>query len=279
MIVVTGATGQLGRLVIAALRERGAAVTAAVRDLDKAADLGVPARLADYDRPETLVAAFEGATRVLLISGTDPNRAEQHRAVVDAAAAAGVELLAYTSVLGAPTSTLGVAPDHVATEAHIRASGVPFAFLRNGWYHENYDQTARRGAETGVITGAAGNGLVASASRADYAEAAAVVLTGDGFANTAHELSGDTAWAMPELADAIAAAAGTEVVYRDLPLAEHRASLVGAGLPEPVADFVSGIDASIARGELAATPGELSALIGRPTTPLRAWVATALKRA
>ncbi|GAA1297442.1 NAD(P)H-binding protein [Saccharothrix xinjiangensis] len=281
MIVVTGATGQLGRLVVTALLDRGvpaARVVAAVRDPKKAEDLGVTVREADYDRPETLAGAFEGAEEVLLISGNEVGRrVPQHRAAVDAARAAGVRLLVYTSVLHADTSAVSVAPEHKATEEHIRASGVPFSFLRNGWYNENYEQTVRQALTTGVIPGAAADGRVASAARADYAAAAAAVLTGEGHEGAVHELSGDTAWTMADLAGMITDVSGTEVLYQDMPAELYTRTLSGIGLPEEVALMLARMDTDIAAGLLADTPGELSRLIGRPTTPMRDTVLALVK--
>ncbi|MFT7838939.1 SDR family oxidoreductase [Saccharothrix sp. BKS2] len=281
MIVVTGATGQLGRLVVTALLDRGVPadeVVAAVRDPRRAEDLGVTVREADYDRPGTLAGAFRGAEEVLLISGNEVGRrVPQHRAAVDAAKAAGVRLLAYTSVLRADTTTVSVAPEHRATEEYVRASGVPFSFLRNGWYSENYEQTIRQALATGVIPGAAGDGRVASASRADYAAAAAAVLTGEGHEGTVHELSGDTAWSMADLAAMITEVSGTEVVYQDLPVELYTRTLAGVGLPEEVALMLARMDTDIAAGLLADTPGELSRLLGRPTTPMRDTVLAVVK--
>ncbi|QQQ80214.1 SDR family oxidoreductase [Saccharothrix sp. 6-C] len=282
MIVVTGATGQLGRLVVQDLLTRVPAdqVVAAVRSPEKATDLaerGVHVREADYDRPDTLKAAFKGADKVLLISGSDVGRrVPQHQAVIDAAKEAGVSLLAYTSVLHADTSTVAVAPEHKATEEAIKAGGLTYSLLRNGWYNENYVPTARQGAATGTVIGSARDGRVAAASRADYAAAAAVVLTEDGHADTVYELSGDTAWTMDDLAADISAVAGTPVVYQDLPAEAHAKALTEAGLPEPVVGMLVSIDASIAAGWLADTTGDLSRLIGRPTTPLRTTLAAAL---
>lgn len=278
MIVVTGATGQLGRLVVTALLDRGADVVAAARDPRRAESLGVPVREADYDRPETLPAAFRGAEKVLLVSGNEVGmRIRQHRAAVDAAKAAGVRLLAYTSVLHADTSAVAVAPEHKATEEYVRASGVPFSFLRNGWYSENYEQVIRQALTTGVITGAAGGGRVASATRADYAAAAAAVLTGEGHERTVHELSGDTAWTMADLAAMITDVSGTEVVYQDLPPEVYATTLTGMGLSDEVAHMLARMDADIAAGLLADTPGELARLLGRPTTPMRETVLAVVK--
>ena len=282
MIVVTAATGQLGRLVVENLLTKVPAeqIVAAVRTPAKAADLaerGVQVREADYDRPETLQAAVAGADRILLISGSEiGRRVPQHQAVIDAARNAGVSLLAYTSVLHADTSTLAVAAEHKATEEAIKASGLSYSLLRNGWYSENYIAAAQQGTVSGTIIGSAGEGRVASASRADYAAAAAVVLTSDGHGNTVHELSGDTSWTMADLAADVTGITGTSVVYRDVPAETHVKALVEAGLPPEVAQMFAAMDASTADGSLADTSGDLSRLIDRPTTPLRETLAEAL---
>ena len=267
MIVVTGATGQLGRLVIEGLRERGAAVVAGARN--PGADLGVEVRELDYDRPETIEPALAGADQVLLISGNEPGkRVPQHTAVVDAAKRAGVRHIVYTSAPFADTTPLVLAPEHKATEEAIRASGLPFTFLRNGWYHENYLDTIAQGAQTGEIVGAAGDGRVASAARKDFADAAVAVLTGAGHENKVYELTGDTAWTFPEFAAEIAEGAGKPVVYRNLPTAEFQQFLIDQGTPAEVAGFVAALEQNIADGTLAHTPGDLRTLIGRPTTPV-----------
>jgi NAD(P)H dehydrogenase (quinone) len=279
MIVVSGAAGHLGRLVVAELLERVPAerIVAATRTPDDLHDLaarGVQIRVADFDEPDTLPAAFDGADRLLLIS-TDAvgRRVPQHKAAVEAAVTAGVGHLIYTSVLHADSTHLRLAADHKATEEIIAATGLPHTFLRNSWYTDMYEQRARTAAETGVLVGAAAHGRVASASWADYAAAAAAVLTVDGIPNTAYELSGDTAWSFPELAAEVAKIAGRPVSYQDVTPDEYRKILLDAGLPEPAADTVAGIDQDIAGGALEDTPGHLRALTGRPTTPL----ATTLK--
>ncbi|MGW2372784.1 SDR family oxidoreductase [Kitasatospora sp. NPDC001683] len=286
MYVVTGATGQLGRLVVEGLLAEVPAseVAVAVRSAEKAADLaarGVDVRVVDYDRPQTLDGAFAAGDRVLLISGSEVGRrVPQHRAVVEAARAAGVALLAYTSILGAATFRL--ADEHRATEELILASGLPYAFLRNGWYTENYLGDAAGTVARGVVLGSAGDGRVATAPRRDYADAAvAVLLDGndgnDGNEqNRAYELSGDVAWSLPELAAELAKASGEPVVHRDVTPAEHLDVLVGAGLPQGFAEALVDVDAGIARGELAGTPGDLARLIGRPTVPLAESVRSAL---
>ncbi|WP_020579642.1 SDR family oxidoreductase [Actinopolymorpha alba] len=274
MIVVTGATGQLGRLVVRDLLEKVPAerIVAAVRSPEKAGEfaaVGVDVRRADYDDPASLESAFAGAEKILLISGSEVGRRiAQHTATVEAAARSGARLLAYTSVLHADTTPLVLAPEHKATEDVIRGAGIPYTFLRNGWYTEVYADTITQAARTGSFIGSANAGRVASATRQDYAEAAVAVLTGEGHENKAYELSGDHAWSFPELAAEIATAAGRPVNYHNLSPERHRATLLEAGLPEPVADLLVGIDAGVSAGLLAATPGELRTLIGRPTTPL-----------
>lgn len=275
MIAVTGATGQLGRLVIESLLRRGVApaeVVAAVRSPEKAADLaarGVQVRQADYGRPETLEAAFEGVDRLLFISGSEVGqRIPQHRNVVEAAKKAGVGFIAYTSAPKADTTPMKLAGEHKATEAMIRESGLPFAFLRNGWYVELYTGNLAQTLETGVILGSAGEGRLSAAPRADYADAAAAVLTTDGHDGQVYELGGDEAFTMAELAAEITRQSGREVVYRDLPEAEYAQALVGFGLPEPAAAIFADADRAIAAGHLYIDTGDLRRLIGRPTTPL-----------
>jgi NAD(P)H dehydrogenase (quinone) len=274
VIAVTGATGHLGRLVVDNLLQTVPAgeIVAAVRDPGRAADLagrGVVVRHGDYDDAGSWKTALEGVDTLLLISGSEVGRRiAQHRTVIDAARDAGVGRIAYTSVLGADTTTLRLAPEHQATERLIRDSGLPFTLLRNGFYTEVYAPVAQQAIASGTLIGSAGTGRVASATRADFAAAAAVVLTGAGHENAVYELSGDTAWTFAELAEAISAATGTTVTYRDLSPEDHRAALLGAGLPAETADLLVGLDEDIKAGTLAATPGELSLLIGRPTAPL-----------
>ncbi|SFB62328.1 NAD(P)H dehydrogenase (quinone) [Amycolatopsis marina] len=271
MIVVTGATGQLGKLVVQGLLKTLPAdqVVAAARTPAAAAGLGAEVREADYDRPDTLVSAFAGAETVLLVSGSEiGKRIAQHAAVVRAAATAGVRRVVYTSAPQADTSPLVLAPEHKATEEIIRESGLAFTILRNGWYTENYADSIAQAAKTGALIGSAGDGRVASATRADYAEAAVAVLTGQGHEGRTYELSGDVSWSYQDLAAEIAAVTGGEVAYRDLPADEHRAALTAAGLPAPVVELLVSLDGDIARGLLAETSGELCKLIGRATTPM-----------
>ncbi|MEU4427920.1 SDR family oxidoreductase [Actinoplanes sp. NPDC024001] len=280
-IAVTGATGHLGRLVVEALISRGVApgeIVAAVRDTGKAARLaalGVQVREADYDRPETLATAFAGIDRLLLISGNEVGkRVPQHTAAIEAARAAGVGFLAYTSILRADTTRVGLAPEHLATEQVIAAAGIPFALLRNGWYIENYTGQFGTALSTGAFLGSARDGRIAAATRADFAEAAAAVLLSA--EPGVYELGGE-AFTMAELAAEVARQSGTPVEYRDLPVAEYQAVLVGAGLPEQYAGLLADTDTKIAEGELDTDSDDLTRLIGRPATSLADAVATALK--
>ncbi|WNF28887.1 SDR family oxidoreductase [Streptomyces sp. C11-1] len=281
-IVVTGATGELGHLVIDSLLTTVPAgeIAAVVRDKAKAAGLaarGVELRIADYDRPETLTGAFRSGDRVLLISGSEVGRrVPQHTAVIDAAKAAGVSQLAYTGILGGPDADFTLADEHKATEQLILDSGLPYTLLRNGWYTENYTANLAPVLEHGAVVANAGSGRVASAPRADYAAAAAAVLTGEGHLNTVYELSGDTAWSFAEYAAVLSEVTGKDIAYNDVPAAAHHEILVGAGLPEGFAAILVDVDKAIGRGLLAGTSGDLARLIGRPTTPLAETVRTAL---
>ena len=282
MIVVTGATGQLGRHVIAALLERipASGIVAAVRDPNKAADLaalGVQVRQADYDQPAGWDAALQGADKVLLISSNAiGQRARQHQAVIDAARRTGVSLLAYTSVLHADSSVLGLADEHRATEAALRASGVPHVLLRNGWYSENYAQGIPAALGLGAVYGCAGEGRISGAARADYAEAAAVALTADGQAGKVYELAGDSSFSLGEFAAELSHQAGRTIPYVDLPEADYRDALLGAGLPGFLAELLADSDTGASKGALFDAGRQLSQLIGRPTTPLAEVVKAAL---
>jgi len=282
MIVITGATGQLGRLVIQSLLGKvpAAQIVAAVRQPARAADLaalGVQVRQADYTQPATLDAAFKGATKLLLISSSEVGqRTEQHRNVIDAAKRAGVALLAYTSLLHADTSPLGLAAEHRATEDYLEASGLPYVLLRNSWYTENYLASIAPALQHGAYIGSAGEGRIASAARADYAEAAAAVLTQDGHAGKRYELAGDTAYTLSEFAAELSRQSGKTVPYVNLPQADYRAALLGAGVLEPLADLLADSDVGASKGGLYDGGKQLSALIGRPTTPLAASMKQAL---
>ena len=275
MIAVTGATGQLGRLVIHELLKTQPAnsIIAAVRSPEKAedlADLGVVVRQADYDQPATLATAFNGAKKLLLISSSEiGKRAAQHSAVIDAANASGVTLIAYTSLLHADTSPLALAQEHVITEQKLAESGVPFVLLRNGWYTENYLASIPSALEHGTFIGAAGNGKIASAPRADYAAAAAAVMASPQYqAGKVYELAGDTAYTLAELAHYLSETTGNTIQYQNLPEAEFAKVLVGAGLPEGFANILADSDAGAAKGALFDSSHQLSQLIGRNSKPM-----------
>ncbi|OJH36450.1 SDR family oxidoreductase [Cystobacter ferrugineus] len=284
MFLVTGATGKLGRHVIEGLLKKVPAgeIIAAVRNPQKAAELaarGVQVRPADYSRSETLDAAFAGATRVLLISSSEVGqRIAQHRAVVEAARKAGVRLLVYTSILRADSSGLALAAEHKATEQLIRDSGIPFVFLRNGWYFENYTENLAPALEHGALLGSSGEGRISAASRADYAAAAVEVLTGTGHDNRVYELAGDTAFTLSELATEVSRQSGRNVVYKDLPPAQYQGALESAGVPGAFAGILVNSSEKAGRGELNDVSGVLSRLIGRPTTRLADAVAAAVRK-
>ncbi|WP_024659035.1 SDR family oxidoreductase [Pseudomonas syringae USA007] len=284
MIVVTGATGQLGRLVIKQLLARVPAeqIVAAVRSPEKAADLsakGIQVRHADYSQPSTLDSAFAGADKVLLISSSEiGQRFSQHKAVIDAAKRTGVKLLAYTSVLHAEASALGLAKEHVETEAYLRASGLPFALLRNGWYTENYTAGVPGALAHGAVMGSADEGRISSASRLDYAEAAAVLLTSsEDQSGRVYELAGDESYTLAEFAAELSRQAGKTLPYVNLPQAEFEAALIQAGLPDFVARLLADSDAAAAKGALFDDSRQLSKLIGCPATPLSATIAETLR--
>lgn len=282
MIAVTGATGQLGRIVIDALLKKVPAgeIVAAVRTPAKAADLaalGVIVRQADYGQPETLEAAFAGVDKLLLISGSEVGQREaQHKAVIEAARAAGVGFIAYTSLLHADTSPMGLGVEHRATEALLKASGIPFALLRNGWYSENYAASIPPALAHHAFIGAAGEGRIASAARQDYAEAAAEVMTREDQAGKVYELAGDDSYTLAQFAAEIAAQSGEKVDYVNLSQSEFAAALKNAGLPEGLAEMLADSDAGAEKGGLFDDSRQLSQLIGRPTTTWQAVIRAVL---
>jgi NAD(P)H dehydrogenase (quinone) len=281
IIAVTGATGQLGRLVVEKLKTKvpAAAIVALVRSPAKAADLGVAAREADYDRPETLDRALAGVDVLLLVSANElGRRAAKHRNVIRAATRAGVGRVVYTSLLHADASPLSLAAEHLETEADLKASGLPFTILRNGWYTENYSGSVPGAVAGGALLGSAGGGKISSAPRADYAEAAAAALAGDGHEGKTYELAGDEAYTLPELAAEISRRAGKAVPYKDLPEAVYAAALKGSGLPDGLARGIASWDVGASKGALFDDGHQLSRLIGRPTTPLAVTVVDALTR-
>lgn len=271
-ILVTAASGPFGRLVVQSLLAAGVPasdIRAGARTVEKAADLGVEVVHLDYSDAASLGTALVGVDSLLLVSGSEVGqRVPQHRAVIDAAAAAGVAHLVYTSAPAATTTALIIAPEHKATEEAIAASGIPATILRNNWYTENYLSTVEQARATGEVVSSAGDGRVASASRKDYAAAAAAVLLSPEHIGATYELSGDHAWNFDELAEAIAGVIGSPVVYRRVTPEQHATELTAAGLDEGTVGFVVGLDGGIRDGLLSTTTGDLARLIGRPTTPL-----------
>ena len=282
MIAITGATGQLGQHVIEALLKTVPAgqIVAIVRSPAKAEALrqqGVVVRQADYTDEAAFTAALNGVDKLLLISSSEVGqRAAQHQNVINAAKAAGVKFIAYTSLLHADKSPLGLHVEHVQTEKALAESGVPYALLRNGWYTENYLASAPPALEHGVFIGAAGEGKIAAATRADYAAAAAKVVSEEGHAGNVYELAGDSAWTLSELAAELSRQSGKPVAYQNLSEADFAAALKGVGLPAGLADMLADSDTGAAKGGLFDDSRTLSKLIGRPTTPLAESVKTLL---
>lgn len=278
-LAITGATGQLGRMVIRQLQQKGAAddVVVLARNPRKAADLGVATRVADYAAPATLDAALAGIDTLLLISSSEiGQRAAQHANVIAAARRARVGRVIYTSLLHADHSPINLAGEHVETERALKASGLAWTILRNGWYTENYTGAIPAALAGGAFIGSAGDGRISSAARADYAAAAVAVLTADGYAGKTLELAGDEAWTLADLAREVSRQRGRDLPWRNLPEAEYAAALVGAGLPAGIAAAVASWDTGAAQGALYEPNRVLSQLIGRPTTPLATSVAAAL---
>lgn len=279
-IAITGATGQLGRLIVEKLKTRTTPsnLIALVRSPAKALDLGIAAREADYAKPETLANALVHVETLLLISSSEiGQRAQQHRNVIEAAKKAGVKRIVYTSLLHADISVLNLAAEHIDTEQMLKASGIAYTILRNGWYTENYTGSVPGALAGGAFIGSADAGKISSAARADYAEAAAVVLTSTGHEGKTYELAGDTAYTLTDLAAEISRQSGKAIPYKNLLEADYAAALIGFGLPEGFAQAIASWDVGASKGALYEDGRQLSGLIGRPTTPLATVVATAIK--
>ncbi|MBS2100056.1 SDR family oxidoreductase [Carboxylicivirga linearis] len=268
---VTGATGQLGQLVVEQLKKRVASedVIALVRTPEKAKSLGVEAREFDYAKPELLAAQLDGIDYLLLISGNEiGQRAIQHSNVIEAAKKAGIKWIVYTSLLHAEESSLSLAGEHLATEKALKESGLEYTVLRNGWYSENYTGSIPGSVEAGAFVGSAGDGKISSAARVDYAEAAAVVLSDDSHKGKVYELSGDNAYTLTELAEEISKQTGKTIPYSNMPEAEYSKVLKSIGIPEGFADAIAGWDVGASKNDLYDEGKQLSELIGRPTTPI-----------
>jgi NAD(P)H dehydrogenase (quinone) len=278
-IGVTGATGQLGRIVIEKLKERvsSESIVALVRTPEKASSLGVEARTFDYSKPEALADSLKGIDSLLLISSNEiGQRIQQHANVIEAAKQAGVKRIVYTSLLHADRSTLNLAEEHLATESTLKASGIPYTILRNGWYTENYTGSISGAIGAGALIGSAGDGKIASAARVDYAEAAAVVLTGEGHVNKVYELAGDDAYTLTDLAAEVSRQIGKNIPYNNLPEAEYVNILKKMNLPEALALNIVGWDVGASKNDMFDDAHQLSKLIGRPTTSLAKVVADAI---
>jgi len=277
-IAITGATGQLGRIVVEILKTRTKGdIVALVRSPEKASELGVEARHANYDDATSLEAALAGVDTLLLISSNEVGkRAAQHRNVIEAAKKNGVKWIVYTSLLRADSSPLGLAAEHAETERELKASGIPHTILRNGWYTENYMGSLKGAVEAGVLIGSAGEGRISSAARADYAEAAATVLTTTGHEGKVYELAGDDSFSLDELAAQVSKQTGKPVAYRNLPEADYAKALEGFGLPAGLAGAIAGYDVAAGNGALQDDGRALSKLIGRPTKPFARSVQEAL---
>ena len=270
-IGVTGATGQLGQLVVEQLKQKTAAenIVALVRTPEKAAKLGVEARAFDYDQPEGLPGALKDIDRLLLISSSEiGKREQQHKNVINAAKKAGVSWIVYTSLLHADTSSLSLAGEHLATEAALKNSDIEHTILRNGWYTENYTGSIAGALGAGAFVGSAGDGKISSATRADFAEAAAIVLTDESHKGKKFELAGDESYTLAELAAEISKQTGKDIPYNNLPEGEYAKILKSVGLPEMVADAIASWDTGASKGDLFDDSKQLSKLIGRSTTPL-----------
>lgn len=279
-IAITGATGQLGHIIISKLIEKVGAtqLVALVRNTAKATDLGVEARTFDYNKPETLVPALQNIDKLILVSGSEVGqRAQQHANVIEAAKKAGVKHIIYTSLLHADSSTLSLAPEHLETEANIKSSGISYTILRNSWYTENYTGSVAGALAGGAFIGSAGDGKIASAARKDYAEAAVVVATTDGQEGKTYELAGDSYYTLTDLAAEISKQTGKNIPYKNFSESEYAERLKSFGISEGLAQAIAGWDISASKNDLFDDGKQLSQLIGHATTPLSEMVAEALK--
>lgn len=278
-IGITGANGQLGRLLVKKLKKRTDSndLIALVRTPSKVTDLGIDARAFDYDVPEALVESLQGIDRLMMISGSEIGQRErQHANVINAAKKAGIKSIIYTSLLKADSSSMSLAPEHLATESHLKSSGIPNTILRNGWYTENYTNSLKSSVKAGVIIGSAGEGRISSATRENYAEAAAVVLTNKGHLGKVYELSGDEVYTLDDLAAIVSQQVGKQIPYKNLAESEFAKALEGYGLPKGLAKAYAGFDYAASKGDLYDDGNILSRLIGRSTTPLEDVIKVAL---
>jgi NAD(P)H dehydrogenase (quinone) len=278
-IGITGATGQLGRIAVDKLKLYTPSdhLVALVRSPEKAVELGIEVRLFDYSNPETLAESLKGIDKLLLISGSEVGQREvQHKNVIEAAKVSGVKEIIYTSLLHADTSSLNLATEHLATEQILKESGITYTILRNGWYTENYFGSLAGAIESGILAGSAGEGKISSASREDYAEAAAKVLTGDGHANKTYELAGDIAYTLADFAKEASEQSGKFIQYNNISEKEYSELLIKIGLPESLAASIAGWDIGASKDDLFDDSKTLSSLLGRPTTTLKDAINTFL---
>jgi NAD(P)H dehydrogenase (quinone) len=280
-IGITGATGQLGRLVVEKLKKKTSSenIVSLVRSVQKASELGVSSREFDYAKPGDLAGGLKGIDTLLLISGNEiGQRFTQHSNVIEAAKQAGVKWIVYTSILRADTSSISLAAEHFATEKALKASGIAYTVLRNGWYNENYTGSIQSAVAGGTLIGSAGNGRISSAARADFADAAVAVLTGSGHQGKTYELAGDKAYTLSELAAEISKQTGKAIGYRNLPESEYADLLKSFGVPEGFAPVIASWDISVSKGDLYDNSGQLSSLTGHPSTSIALTVKEILAR-
>ena len=268
---VTGATGQLGQLVIEQLKKRNSVgnIVALARNLEKASGLGVEVREFDYTKPEIMVESLKGIDHLLLISSSEwGQRAAQHSNVINAAKQAGVKWIVYTSLLRADTTGINIAPEHIGSEKSLKESGIAYTILRNGWYSENYTMSIPGALKGGAFLGSAIDGKISSAPRADYAEAAAIVLTDESYKGKTMELAGDSAYTLSDLAAEVSKQTGKAIPYKDIPEQEYANILKNIGLPEGFAHALASWDVNASKGDLYCDTNHLTEILGRPTTPI-----------
>ncbi|MRX65077.1 SDR family oxidoreductase [Maribacter luteus] len=281
-IAITGATGQLGNFVVEQLKNRVSSdsIVALARNTEKASALGVEVRKFDYSKPEILTNALQGIDRLLLISGSElGKRKEQHINIINAAKEAGVNWIVYTSLLHLETSSLNLAGEHLATEKALKESGIDYTLLRNGWYSENYTASIPGAIGGGAFLGSAGKGKIASAPRADYAEAAAIVIADEGHKGKTYELAGDSYYTLQDLAGIISEQCGKTIPYNNIPEEEYANILKNIGLPDGLALGLASWDVSASKDDLFDDSYQLSKILGRPTTPIAESVKIALDMA
>lgn len=279
-IGVTGATGQLGKLVVEQLQNKAGEenIVALVRNPEKAKDLGVEIRPFDYEQAGSLAGQLQGIDRLVMISANEiGKRARQHKNVIDAAKNAGVKWIVYTSLLRADSTTISLATEHLETEKILKNSGIDYTILRNGWYTENYTSSIGGAIAGGAFIGSAGSGKISSAARADYAEAAAVVIMDESYRGKVLELAGDVAYTLSDLAAEISRQSGKDIPYKDLPEDEYAKILESFNLPKLIAAAIASWDVSVSKGDLYDDSKQLSKIIGRPTTPMSETVKSSIR--